>query len=181
MLVARTNMLVVPVASAPVVATSTTKEIPPVGSPKDATYIIEGVPVTLVAGHSEVPAVPGSASTIETDYFGNEATYDFNHDGRMDTVVLLTQSTGGTGVFYYVAVALGGSDGYHGSAAFRLGDRISPQSIWVDTDEARTGTIEVSYADRAEGESYAVAPSIGKQAHLQFDVAKMELSVVKNR
>jgi hypothetical protein len=97
----------------------------------------------------------------------------------LDTVFLLTQSTGSTGVFYYVAVALGGTDRYHGSAAFRLGDRISPQSTWIDTDGAHAGVIEVSYADRADGESYAVAPSIGKQARLQFDVAKMGLSVVK--
>ena len=53
--------------------------------PKNATYNIEGTPVTLVNGVSIVSAAPGSASKVTTRYFGNEVVHDLNGDGRPDT------------------------------------------------------------------------------------------------
>ena len=73
---------------------------------KNATYTIEGQPVTLVDGYAEVPAAPGSASKTVTQYFGNEAVGDLNGDGVPDVAFLLTQNGGGSGTFYYVVAAL---------------------------------------------------------------------------
>lgn len=123
---------------------------------KNATYAIEGKTITLVDGYSEVEVAPGSASKIVTRYFGNKAEGDLNGDGIPDVAFLLTQSGGGSGTFYYVAAALKTQDGYRGTNAILLGDRIAPQ-----TTEIRNGSIIVNYADRKQGEPMTVQPSVG--------------------
>ena len=42
----------------------------------------------------------GASDTVTTRVFGNEATGDLDGDGKPDTAFLLTQETGGTGVFF---------------------------------------------------------------------------------
>lgn len=148
-------------------------------SPKNATYLIEGLPVTLVDGVSDVSAAPDSAAKIATRYFGNEAQFDFNADGRMDRVFLLTQSTGGTGTFYYAVVALNFPDGYLGSAGFFLGDRIAPQSTVVQS-EGSSDIIVINYADRPDGVDFATDPTEGKTLRLSFDPTVKELSEVSS-
>lgn len=145
-------------------------------SPKDATYIIDSKQITLKNGVSEVDIVPNSASKIITRYFGNEVKYDFDGDGREDTAFLLTQSSGGSGLFYYVAVALNTMNGYVGSRGLFIGDRIAPQ-----TTNMKGNILVVNYADRAPGESFAVQPSMGKSLYLLFDPKIMQFGeVVQN-
>ncbi len=115
----------------------------------DLTFNIDGRLVVLVNGKSEVESAPGSASKTTTMYFGNDVKGDFNGDGKEDRAFLITQSTGGSGTFYYVATTLGGN-------ALVLGDRIAPQ-----TTEFRNGKIIVNYADRKPGEPMTTAPSVG--------------------
>lgn len=147
-----------PVASTPTstpTPTATAAAVSPTGY-KDATYEIAGKPVTLKNGLSEVEAAPGSASKVATRFFGNEATADLNGDGLVDVAFLLTQSTGGTGTFYYAVVALRTADGWKGTNAVLLGDRIAPQ-----TTNISGATILVNYADRNPGEAMATRPSLG--------------------
>jgi hypothetical protein len=153
---------------------------PPVasGDVKDATYLIENQPVTLVAGRAESASAPGSASKIVTQYFGNEATGDLNGDGIPDTAFILTQSTGGSGIFYYVAVALGvASDGaggaaaatsYRGTNAVLLGDRIAPQTTEIRAGANGGSELIVNYADRKPGEPFSTAPSMGVTKYLKI-------------
>lgn len=141
---------------------------------KNATYIIEGKPVTLVNGHAETAAAPDSAAKIVTDYFGNDVKLDLNGDGREDIVFLLTQQTGGSGTFYYVVAALNKADGWQGSQGVLLGDRIAPQT----TEKGKGTIVVVNYADRAPGESFAVRPSIGKSIWLLLDPATMQFGEV---
>ena len=130
----------------------------------DGTYTIEGVNVTLVNGAASTPAAPGSASTIDTRYFGNEAEGDLNGDGVPDVAFLLTQSGGGSGTFYYVVAALATSNGHQGTNAVLLGDRIAPQ-----TTEIRNGELIVNYADRAPGEPMTAQPSLGVSKYLTVE------------
>jgi hypothetical protein len=125
-------------------------------SPKDATYIVEGKSVTLTNGVSEVAAAPGSASKVTTTYLGNDATGDLNGDGQADTGFVLTQSSGGSGTFFYAAAALKTKDGYTGTNAVLLGDRIAPQSTQINN-----GLLIVNYADRKPGEPFTTPPSVG--------------------
>ncbi len=127
--------------------------------PKNAKYLIENRAVTLVDGRAESDAAPGSASKIVTQYFGNEATGDLNGDGIADTAFILTQSTGGTGIFYYVAVALGGGGG--DTNAIFLGDRIAPQTTEIRSAGTGGAELIVNYADRKPGEPFSAAPTVG--------------------
>lgn len=141
-------------------------------SPEDATYHIDGQAVKLNDGVSEVTLVPGSASKTITRYFGNEAKYDFDGDGKKDTAFLITQETGGSGTFYYLVVALNTENGYVGSNAVFLGDRIAPQT----TEARKGGVVLVNYATRNPGESFAVQPSLGTTAQFVFDPKIMGFS-----
>lgn len=136
--------------------------------PLNATYNIDGVPVTLVDGRSEQPAGPGSAETITTQIFGEPALGDVNGDGMNDAAVVLVQSGAGSGTFYYAAVALATSTrsgssagGIVGTNAILLGDRIAP-----DTTQIENGIITVNYADRKPTDSMSTPPSVGVSKYL---------------
>ncbi len=148
-------------------------------SPQNATFIIDGQEVVLRDGISEVPAAPGSEMVVTTRYFGNEVEYDFNEDGTMDTAFIITQDTGGSGVFFYVVAALNEANGYVGSNAVFLGDRIAPQATRINTDNGRVGVIEVTYVDRNEGEDFSVVPSVGKSLLVKLDPATNQLGSVE--
>lgn len=144
------------------------------GDPRNAEYIFSGQPVRLVEGVSEAEAAPGSTARVVTRYFGNEASSDLDGDGREDVVFLLTRETGGSGTFYYLVAALARDEGYLGSHAVLLGDRIAPQSTEIRPD----GVIVVNYADRAPGESFATPPSIGRTIRLRLDLETLQLGEV---
>lgn len=139
---------------------------------KNSTYTINDQSVILVDGHSSIEAAPGSASKITTEYFGNEARGDLNGDGVEDAAFLLTQETGGSGVFYYAVAALGNGQGYRGTNGILLGDRISP-----DTTEIKNGQVIVNYAERGESEPMTSPAHIGVSKY--FKVANGELILVK--
>jgi hypothetical protein len=141
---------------------------------KDAEYVIEGMPVKLSGGKAETEAAPGSASKIVTKYFGNSVATDLDGDSRDDVVFLITQNSGGSGTFYYAVAARNTPNGYVGSEAFLLGDRIAPQSSEVG--EGRS--VIVNYAVRAEGEPFTTQPSIGKSVQLILDTGTMKLREV---
>lgn len=144
-------------------------------TPKDATYVIDGQLIQLVDGIAQTPAAPGSASQITTRYFGNEVEHDFDGDGTLDVTFLLTQETGGSGLFYYVVAALNKEGGYVGSQGFLLGDRIAPQSVGMGTGKI----IVVNYADRKLGENFAVEPSVGKSVWLFLDTESLQFGEVE--
>jgi hypothetical protein len=135
---------------------------------KNATYTIEGRPVTLTDGLSEVEAAPGSASKVTTRYFGNEASGDLNADGTADVVFILTQDMGGSGTFYYIVAALQTKDGYVGTNAVLLGDRIAPQ-----TTQVQDGEVITNYAERRPGEPMTARPSLGVSKYLRIIDGKL--------
>jgi len=154
--------------------------------PKNATYNIDGKEITLVEGISEIEIAPDLSSKIITKYFGNEVRHDLDDDGREDVVFLLTQETGGSGVFFYIVAALNTPYGYLGSHAFFLGDRIAPQTTHMDEGLTSRGTnrqnvIVVNYAVRLPDEPFTARPSIGKSTWLKLDTTTMQFGeVVQN-
>jgi len=140
----------------------------------DGTYNINGQNVTLKNGISEISTIPDSASKTITRYFGNDIKHDFNKDGREDLAFILTQETGGSGVFYYVVALLNTTNGPIGSQGTLLGDRIAPQS----TNSGEGDIIIVNYADRKAGESFAIQPSFGKSMYLLLDTKTMQFGEV---
>lgn len=150
------------------------KHPPVITDYKNAEYVIDGTRIKLTEGISEVVATPGSASKIVTKYFGNEIFKDLNDDGREDVVFLLTQETGGSGVFFYAVAALNTPGGYVGSESIFLGDRIAPQT----TESGKYKIVIVNYADRASGEDFSVQPSVGKSIWLLLDPETMQFGEV---
>jgi len=129
--------------------------------PLDATYIVEGQEVRLVAGRGEAKSAPGPAAKITTSAFGKPVYGDLDGDGEDDAALLLVQQPGGTGTFHYVAAALHVNGAYRGTNAVLLGDRIAPQNIAI-----RNGLVVVNYADRRPGEPMSNPPSVGKSKYL---------------
>src|SRR3989338_5835156 len=147
---------------------------------KDATYLIEGEPVTLVDGVAETEATPGSASKTITRYFGNEVKGDLNGDMINDLAFILTQETGGSGTFYYVVGEIQNADNtYEGTHAVLLGDRIAPQTTEMSRNPNHKNVIVVNYADRAPGEPMTAQPSVGKSIWLKLDPATMQFGQVE--
>lgn len=147
-------------------------------SAQNAEYVIEGTRVRLVDGVSEEWAL-GSAQTSTVRYFGNDLAMDLDNDGRIDTVFLVTQTSGGSGTFYYVVAALNTESGYRGSEAYLLGDRIAPQSIEQSQNPRHKNVFVVNYADRKPGEAMSVAPSIGKSVYLKLNPQSMQFGYVE--
>jgi len=152
---------------------------------KNATYSIDGHLVQLVDGVAETESAPGAASKTVTRYFGNDFVTDLNDDGRDDVVFLLTQETGGSGIFYYAVAALNTFDGYVGSDGYLLGDRIAPQTIEESQNPWHKNVVVVNYADRlpaqpgAPGEPMSAQPSVGKSVYLKLDPASMQWGIVE--
>lgn len=130
----------------------------------DATYLIDGEPVTLRAGVAETAAAPDSEAVIVTRLFGEPVRADLDADGDMDAAVMLERSGPGTGRFYYVAAALTETGYVQGTEAFLLGDRVAPQTL-----EFRGGLIIANYADRKPGEPMTAQPSMGASVYFRIE------------
>lgn len=146
---------------------------------KDASYVIDGKLVQLAGGYSESAMVPGSAAKTITRYFGNELVTDLDGDGVDDLAFILTQETGGTGIFYYAVAARQTENGYVGSDGYLLGDRIAPQSTNLSMNPRHKNVVVFNYADREPGEPMSVRPSRGKSAYLKLDAERMQWAIVE--
>ncbi len=125
---------------------------------RNASFIIEGRTIKLVNGVSEESIAPDSASKLITRYFGNEAEGDLNNDGEPDIAFLVTQESGGSGLFYYAVVAESKGEGYQTTNAFYVGDRIAPQSTFIPINSQE---LQVNYVERRLGEPMTAKPSQG--------------------
>jgi heat shock protein HslJ len=138
--------------------------------PYSAVYEIDGADVQLSNGVHE--SGTGSSKTV-TRYFGKEAQGDLNGDGRSDVVFLVTQSTGGSGTFYYLVAGINLEKGYQGTQAMLIGDRVSPQSTSVNGK-----IITVNFNDRKAGQAFTDAPTVQKTLRFQLDGGKMKFTEV---
>ena len=146
---------------------------------KSAQYMIDGESVRLMNGTSEREVAPGSASTVVTRYFGNELATDLDGDGDDDIAFIVTQSSGGSGTFYYAVAAINTESGYVGSDGYLLGDRIAPQSTEVSSNPRHKNVVVFNYADRAQDEPMTTDPSIGKSVYLKIDPMFMQWGIVE--
>jgi hypothetical protein len=132
-------------------------------------YVIDGKSVVLKEGQTEKQAAPGSATTATTRILDATKTGDLNGDGRDDVLVLLVQNAGGSGSFYYVAAALRTKDGYRGTNAILIGDRIAPRAM-----EIRDGTIVVNYGERYPWESLAAPPTVSRSRYFVVETDELK-------
>jgi hypothetical protein len=137
-------------------------------SPRNASYNIDGTEVQLMDGYAEVDVVPDSASKAVTTLWGELVYGDLDSDGDEDALLILTHSEGGSGTFYYVAVAVRKDEGYLGTNAVLLGDRIAPETmrIWYDL-------AVVNYLERTTSESFANEPSVAMGRYFAVEGARL--------
>lgn len=102
---------------------------------QQATYtgVLDG-PVTLVDGRYEgAPFVPGAATRpIVKLVPGVIATGDLDGDDIDEVVVVLAHSSGGSGVFMYLAVVRDDGGKPENIATVRLGDRVKVLAVGID-------------------------------------------------
>lgn len=146
---------------------------------KNAEYFIDGQRIMLKDGFAEMESAPGSASKVITRYFGNELNIDLDGDGREDVAFVITQETGGSGMFFYAVGALSTDRGYVGSDGYLLGDRIAPQTTEVSQNPRHKNVVVFNYADRSVGEPMTAEPSIGKSVYLKLDPVSMRWGIVE--
>lgn len=145
---------------------------------QNGTYVIDGLAITLTDGVAETEQAPGSASKRLTRYFGNAVEIDLNGDGATDSAFLLVQDSGGSGTFYFVAAALNTPDGYVGSNAILIGDRVAPQN--TIRDPGNPLQFIVNYVDRKADEAMTVQPSLGVSKTFKLeDKVLVEVSLRK--
>jgi hypothetical protein len=132
--------------------------------PLDSTYWIDGREIRLRDGRFEMPAAPGSAAKITVSVFDTPAFGYLEGDGEIDAAVILVYQGGGSGTFYYIAAALNRADGYEGTNAVLLGDRVMPHAVRIENR-----VIIADFSDRARGEPMAARPTIDVTKHLYLD------------
>ncbi|HRH25700.1 MAG TPA: hypothetical protein PLD99_01965 [Parcubacteria group bacterium] len=133
-------------------------EIAPTVSKPDianANFLFEGEEVKLRNGKSSTEIAPDSAVTIETALSGDIVYGDINNDSKSDAVSLATQTGGGSGLFVYLLAYVSGNVEYKSLDAVFLGDRISPESLKIDSN----GNVLVSYLDRKASEPMSAEPT----------------------
>lgn len=148
-------------------------EIAPIVSKPDianASFIIEEEEVRLKNGKSSTEISPNSAVTIETALSGEPVYGDINGDGKNDAVSLATQSGGGSGLFVYLLAYVSGNVEYKSLEAVFLGDRISPESLKIDSK----GTVLVNYLDRLESDPMSAEPTQLVKKAFEYKSGRLE-------
>ena len=134
--------------------------------PLNTTYRIDDLEIHLRNGHFEMPAAPGSAAMVTATVWDTPAYGDLDGGGDSDAALILVYQGGGSGTFYYVVAALHDADGYRGTNAILLGDRVIPGTVRI-----QNRNIIVDFLDRAQSEPMAETPTINvtRSAYLDGD------------
>lgn len=154
------------------------KQAPTATDYQDAAYLIEGQWVPLEDGIATDETGDNGPETV-TKYFGNELWTDLDGDGSDDVAFILTQERVDGSVLYYGAAALSTKQGYLGTEAYPLGDRIAPQPTTVSPNPRHTRVIVFNFADRAPGADMSTAPSIGKSVYLKLVPESRQWAIVE--
>ncbi len=117
----------------------------------------------LQDGYFEEPAAPGSASKT-TIQITSEAFGDLNADGADDAAVILATSSGGSGTFYYLAVAINQEGAAEHVGTEFLGDRVEIESVNISA-----GVISVSFLSHETGQPMSEPPA--SRRNLSFVVS----------
>ncbi len=133
-------------------------------TPAFATYSIEGVNFTLHEGTALQRHLLNSAISEKITLLDTNAVADFDKDTRDDTAVILTHEPGGTGTFYYAAVAFKDEDSYITSNTVLLGDRIVISGVDVTSQG-----FNVRYLDRRPDQDFTMQPAVAKVARFVID------------
>lgn len=144
--------------------------------PGAMTYYVNGETFVLKNGKAETVSVSGSSSKNTLMIFGEPVYSDLDKDGDIDAAVLLVNTTGRSGVFYYAVLAINNGTSTRATNIMYLGDRIAPQTV-----EIQEGRAVYNFAERKGTDPMTAQPSIGKSVWVHYDATKNEIGeLVKN-
>lgn len=118
---------------------------------ESATFSINGKSITLYEGIA-TSSIPRLDLVFTTRYVGHEAVGDLNGDGRADKAFVVSQSTGKSGVFYYVIAAIKKGDSYKTTNAYYIGDRIMLQNLSIEDGELDADFLHKKPSDPADAQ-----------------------------
>lgn len=144
-------------------------------TPLNAIYLVENEPFVLVNGIAEKDISFESETKNKLSIIGEPAYGDIDGDGDEDAVLVLVNEPGGSGTFYYAAMAVNDEGKYKGTDSILLGDRIVPGELSIVDGKA-----VINYIDRSTDEIFTAPPSIDKSLTLQVDVESLRLILVAN-
>jgi hypothetical protein len=153
----------------PLTDTQTAKVRSSQADPGNTTYLIEGREVQLVDGRDVTEIVPGAASKTVTQVFSQPVYGDVDGKGEADAALILVQTGGGSGTFYYAAAVLNAGSAWQGTNTVLLGDRIDPHDITI-----RKSLIIVTYNDRRLDEPMISTPTVEVTKYLSVEDGKLK-------
>jgi len=125
--------------------------------PQNATYVIDESQFELLEGESIKKPLDSTESAETVALHGEPAYGDIDGDGDDDALVILTYQSGGSGTFYYGAIAWYERGTYTGTDTILLGDRIA-----VGTYEIRGGIGHIEYRTHREEEAFVDEPTLSQ-------------------
>lgn len=131
---------------------------------KSLTYTIDGYDFALDNGLATRSLAPESSFLETVRVFGEPVYADLDGDGDEDGAIWLEHQPGGSGTFYYAALALKEGDTYVPTNVMLLGDRIAPQTLNIEE-----GRAVYNFAERRADEPFTTRPSWGRSVYVQFD------------
>lgn len=141
--------------------------------PFNFTYTIDDEKVSVKNGEASTPIVAGSAENLETtipkDFI---AIGDLNKDGKNDAGVIIVQSSGGSGLFYYLTSIINEAGVIKNNNSMFIGDRILIEKLSIANN-----ILEVSYLDRNQEDSMADDPTV--KIKKSYKIVSGELIVVE--
>lgn len=123
---------------------------PTIDQAKAATYTgVDGKSVTLVDGRFEGPPLaPGSPARLRVELVDAGLTLgDLDGDGRLEAVVLLASSSGGSGNFLHAAVLKAADTGVRNVGTALVGDRVQVRALAVAGSSLVIDTVEAGPSD----------------------------------
>lgn len=133
-------------------------------------FVIDNEEYKLENGLAAKVATPESSFAMTLRVFGEPVYGDLDKDGDEDAAVWLQFEPGGSGTFYYGALAMKDGEGYKATDTLFLGDRIAPQTLSI-----MDGRAVYNFAERRADEPYSAEPSIGRSVYVHYDVESGEI------
>lgn len=125
---------------------------------KNSSFLLNNERVQLLNGEAH-HSIKGAIAEVSTHYRGYLVSGDLNGDGQNDKAFWVSQSTGGSGVFYYVVAAIKNEQGYQTTNAFFVGDRIQAQELKIPLHSRQ---LQVYFATHKANEAFSEQPTTEK-------------------
>ena len=117
--------------------------------PMNHSYLVEKEKVVLTDGHAR-EGISGTTDIIITEVIQKPIFADLNGDNTKEAALILMQHTGGSGTFFYLAVARDSDDLVE---SYFLGDRVRVEAMKIFKNQ-----ITVEYLDRAKYDPMSARP-----------------------